>query len=116
MLHVTISSGRSVRGLDYSPKVELIAKDNKFYLGLICEIFQNLFVRTHRYQFQSFFRVLCFKQIPKYQPVERYRAIMALLFLYEGADNIVGKRCKIQMEAITFLPTRYLKAFSLKFV
>ena len=25
---------------------------------------------------------LCFKQIPKYQPVERYRAIMALLFYF----------------------------------
>ena len=36
-----------------------------------------------------FFGVLCFKQIPKYQPVERYRATMALLFpkdsKWEGA-------------------------------
>ena len=51
MLHVTISSGPSVRGLNYSPKVELIAKDNKFYIGLFSEIFGNLFVRTHGYQF-----------------------------------------------------------------
>ena len=76
--------GPSVRGVNYSPEVELIAKDNKFYMGLFSEIFQNLFVTTHGYQFQSFFGILCFKQIPKYiyQPVERYRAIMALLFKY----------------------------------
>ena len=46
ILHVTLSSGPSVRGLNYSPKVELIAKDNKFNMGLFSEIFQNLFVRT----------------------------------------------------------------------
>ena len=51
MLHVTLSSGPSVRDLNYSPKVELIAKDNKFYIGLFSEIFRNLFVRTHGYQF-----------------------------------------------------------------
>ena len=28
ILHVTLSSGPSVRGLNYSPQVELIAKDN----------------------------------------------------------------------------------------
>ena len=48
---VTLSSGPSVRGLNYSPKVELIAKDNKFYIGLFSEIIRNLFVRTHGYQF-----------------------------------------------------------------
>ena len=42
-LHVTLSSGPSVRDLNYSPKVELIAKDNKFYIGLFYEIFRNLF-------------------------------------------------------------------------
>ena len=47
ILHVTLSSGPSVRGVNYSPKVELIAKDNKFYMGL----FRSLFVRTHGYQF-----------------------------------------------------------------
>ena len=50
ILHVTLSSGPSVRDLNYSPKFELIAKDNKFYI-LFCEIFRNLFVRTHGYQF-----------------------------------------------------------------
>ena len=50
-LHVTLSSGPSIRGLNYSPKVELIAKDNKFYIGLFSEIFRNLFVRTYGYQF-----------------------------------------------------------------
>ena len=51
ILYVTLSSGPSVRGLIYSPKVELIAKDNKFDIGLFSEIFRNLFVRTHGYQF-----------------------------------------------------------------
>ena len=45
-MHVTLSSGPSVRGLVYSPKVELIAKDNNFNMGLFSEIFRNLFVRT----------------------------------------------------------------------
>ena len=51
ILRETLSSGPSVRDLNCSPKVELVAKDNKFYIGLFCEIFQNLFVRTHGYQF-----------------------------------------------------------------
>ena len=51
ILHVTLSSGPSERGVNYSPKVELIAKDNKFYIGLFSEIFRNHFVRTHGYQF-----------------------------------------------------------------
>ena len=51
ILLVTLSSGPSVRGVNYIPKVKLIAKDNKFYMGLFSEIFQNLFVRTHGYQF-----------------------------------------------------------------
>ena len=29
----------------------MIAKDNKFYIGLFSEIFRNLFVRIHGYQF-----------------------------------------------------------------
>ena len=40
ILHVTLSSGPSVRGVNYSPKVELIAKDNKFYIGLFSEYFE----------------------------------------------------------------------------
>ena len=58
----------------------MISKDNKFYMGLFSEIFRNLFVRTHGYQFQSFFGVLCFKQIPMYQPVERYRPSCFVFF------------------------------------
>ena len=46
ILHATSSSGPSVRGLNYSPKVELIAKDKKFNMGLFRNIFRNLFVRT----------------------------------------------------------------------
>ena len=49
--HKALSSGLSVRGVNYSPKVELIAKDNKFYMGLFNEIFWKLFVRTHGFQF-----------------------------------------------------------------
>ena len=58
--------------------VELVAKDNKFNMGLFREIFRNLFVRTTNFSTSSESYVL--KKIPKYQPVERYRAIMALSF------------------------------------
>ena len=53
ILHVALSSEPSLRGVNYSPKVELIAKCHKFYIGLpvYSEICQNLFVRTHGYQF-----------------------------------------------------------------
>ena len=43
--------GISLTGVNYSPKVELIAKGHKFYMGLYSEIFRNLVVRTDCYQF-----------------------------------------------------------------
>ena len=57
-MHVTSSSGPSVRDLNYSPKVELIAKDNKFNMGLFSEIFRNLFVRTTNFSPSSESNVL----------------------------------------------------------
>ena len=45
-----LSSGPSPRGINYSPKVKLIAKGHKFYMGLYSEIFRNLPVRIHGYQ------------------------------------------------------------------
>ena len=44
----------------------MTANGHKFYTSLCSEIFQNLFVRIHGYQFYSFLGVLCFKPIPKY--------------------------------------------------
>ena len=49
ILHVALSSGPSPRGVNYNPRVELIAKGYKFYIGLIvksCEIFLLLKIRT----------------------------------------------------------------------
>ena len=49
ILHVAVSSGPSPRGVNYNPRVELIAKGYKFYIGLYsesCEIFLLLKIRT----------------------------------------------------------------------
>ena len=51
ILHIALSGGPSLRGVSYSPKVKLIAKGHKFCMGIYCELFPNLFVRTHGYQF-----------------------------------------------------------------
>ena len=53
ILHVTLFSGPSPRGVNYSPKVELIAKGHKFYMGLQSEIFRNLVTKhlNNGYQF-----------------------------------------------------------------
>ena len=39
ILHVAFSSWPSPRGVNYNPRVKLIAKGNKFYMGLYSEIF-----------------------------------------------------------------------------
>ena len=44
MLHVALSSGPSQRGVNYNPRVELIAKGYKFYIALYSEILRNLLV------------------------------------------------------------------------
>ena len=44
MYIVTLSSGPSPRGVNYNPRVEMIAKGYKFYMGLYSEIFRNLLV------------------------------------------------------------------------
>ena len=46
ILHVALSSGPSPRGVNYNPRVELIAKGYKFYIGLYSEIFLLLKIRT----------------------------------------------------------------------
>ena len=48
ILHVTLSSGPSTRDVNYNPRVELIAKGYKFYMGLYSEIFRNLLVAKHK--------------------------------------------------------------------
>ena len=48
ILHVALSSGPSPRDENYNPRVELIAKGYKFYMGLYREIFRNLLVATHK--------------------------------------------------------------------
>ena len=53
-LHVALSSGPSPRGVNYNPRVELIAKGYKFYMGVYSEILQNLLVaknKNYGYQF-----------------------------------------------------------------
>ena len=53
MYIVALSSGPSPRGVDYNPRVEMIAKGYKFYMGLYSEIFWNLLVAKHKnYGFQ----------------------------------------------------------------
>ena len=50
---VALSSRPSQRGVNYNPRVEMIAKGYKFYMGLYGEIFRNLFVAKHKnYGFQ----------------------------------------------------------------
>ena len=54
VLHVALSSGPSPRGVNYNPRVELIAKGYKFYMVLNGEIFRNLLVakfKNYGYQF-----------------------------------------------------------------
>ena len=48
MLHVVLFSGPSPLGVNYSPRVELIAKGHKFYICLYSEIFRNLTVPNHK--------------------------------------------------------------------
>ena len=63
---VALSSGPSPRGVNYSPRVEMIAKGYKFYMGLYSEIFRNLLVAKRKnYGFQLL-GVLCLKAIPMY--------------------------------------------------
>ena len=53
-MHVALSSGPSPRGVNYNPRVELIAKGYKFYIGLYSEILRNLLVaknKNYGYQF-----------------------------------------------------------------
>ena len=54
ILHVAVSSGPPPRGINYNPRVELIAKGYKFYIGLYSEILWNLLVakkKNYSYQF-----------------------------------------------------------------
>ena len=55
ILHVaSLSSGPSPRSVNYNPRVELIAKGYKFYMGLHREILRNLLVaknKNYGYQF-----------------------------------------------------------------
>ena len=51
---VALSSGPSPRGVNYNPRVKMIAKGYKFYMGLYSEVFRNLLVAKHKnygYQF-----------------------------------------------------------------
>ena len=53
MYIVALSSTPSPRGVNYNPRVEMIAKGYKFYMGLYSEIFRNLLVAKHKnYGFQ----------------------------------------------------------------
>ena len=50
---VALSSGPSPIGINYNPRVKMIAKGYKFYMGLYSEIFGNLLVAKHKsYGFQ----------------------------------------------------------------
>ena len=54
ILHVALSSGPSPRGVNYNPRVELIAMGYKFYIGLYSEILRNFLVaknKNYGYQF-----------------------------------------------------------------
>ena len=46
MLHVALFSGPLSR-VNYRPRVKLIAKGHKFYMGLYSEMFRNLLVTKH---------------------------------------------------------------------
>ena len=48
ILHVALSSRSSPRGVNYNPRVELVAKGYKFYIGLYSEILRNLLVAKIR--------------------------------------------------------------------
>ena len=48
MYIVALSSGPLQRGVSYNPRIEMIAKGYKFYLGLYSEIFRNLLVAKHK--------------------------------------------------------------------
>ena len=53
MYIVALSSGPLPRGENDNPRVEMIAKGYKFYMGLYSEIFRNLLVAKHKnYGFQ----------------------------------------------------------------
>ena len=48
ILRVALSSGPSPRGVNYNPRVELIAKGYKFYIGLYSEILRNFLVAKNK--------------------------------------------------------------------
>ena len=54
ILHVALSSGPSPRGVNYNPRVELIAKGYKFYIGLYSEILRNFLVAKNKNYGYSF--------------------------------------------------------------
>ena len=53
MYIVALSSGPSPRGVNYNPRVEMIAKGYKLYMGLVksFEIFLLLNIRTMAFNF-----------------------------------------------------------------
>ena len=54
ILHVSLSSMPSSRGVNYNHRVELIAEGYMFYMSVYSEIFRNLLVAKHKncgYQF-----------------------------------------------------------------
>ena len=52
-----------------------------FTLVYLVKYFEIFLLELMATNFSPSSGVLCFKQIPKYQPVEQYRAIMALLLM-----------------------------------
>ena len=56
ILHVALSIGPSPRDVNYNPRVELIAKGYKFYIGLYSEILRNFLVAKNKnYGYQFYF-------------------------------------------------------------
>ena len=47
-VNVALSNGPSANGVNYNPRVELIAKGYKYYMVLYSEIFRNLIVAKHK--------------------------------------------------------------------
>ena len=64
ILHVALSSGPSPRGVNYNPRVELIAKGYKFYIGLYSEIFLLLKIRTMATKFSPYKGSYVLNQFP----------------------------------------------------
>ena len=99
ILHVALSSGPSPRGVNYNPRVELprVTSFTLAYIVKSCEIFLLLKIRTMATNFSPCKGSYVLNQFPSnvmfamngftYQPGERYRAIMALLFLFVSYRN-----------------------------